>query len=55
MPDTLTTVDEIAASVVRLVRDETLAGRVLVQWSGEPPRLLPQGDPGYTWLEELPE
>jgi NAD(P)-dependent dehydrogenase (short-subunit alcohol dehydrogenase family) len=45
-PDVLTTSEEIADTVVRLVRDESLAGRVLVCWSGQPRRLIPHGDPG---------
>jgi NAD(P)-dependent dehydrogenase (short-subunit alcohol dehydrogenase family) len=32
---------EIAEQVVRFVRDDSLAGRVVVLWGGEPPRLLP--------------
>jgi NAD(P)-dependent dehydrogenase (short-subunit alcohol dehydrogenase family) len=33
--------DDLAEGVVRLVRDDTLAGRVLVYRGGEEPRLLP--------------
>ena len=32
---------EVADAAVGLIRDETLAGRTLVMWCGEPPRLLP--------------
>jgi NAD(P)-dependent dehydrogenase (short-subunit alcohol dehydrogenase family) len=32
---------EVADAVVRLVQDESLAGRVLVLYGGEPPRLIP--------------
>jgi NAD(P)-dependent dehydrogenase (short-subunit alcohol dehydrogenase family) len=32
--------EEIAAAVADLARDDALAGRVLVMWPGEPPRLL---------------
>ncbi len=51
VPETLTTLDEIAEAVLRLITDEPLSGRVLVWWSGEPPRMIPQGDPGYAALE----
>jgi NAD(P)-dependent dehydrogenase (short-subunit alcohol dehydrogenase family) len=33
--------DEIADTAVTFVRDESLAGRVVVLWGGRPPRLLP--------------
>jgi NAD(P)-dependent dehydrogenase (short-subunit alcohol dehydrogenase family) len=32
---------EVADAVVRLVQDDSLAGRVLVLYGGEPPRLIP--------------
>jgi NAD(P)-dependent dehydrogenase (short-subunit alcohol dehydrogenase family) len=51
VPDVPTTLAEIAGAVMRLVRDESLSGRVLVWWSGQPPGLIPQGDPGYAALE----
>ncbi|HEY3069865.1 MAG TPA: SDR family NAD(P)-dependent oxidoreductase [Gaiellaceae bacterium] len=41
VPDELTTPAEIADAVARFVEDETMAGRVMVWWSGEEPRLLP--------------
>jgi 3-oxoacyl-[acyl-carrier protein] reductase len=50
-PDTLISLDELAGAVMRLVTDETLAGRLMVWWNGEPPRLIPVGDPGYAALE----
>lgn len=50
-PDTLISLDELAGAVIRLITDETLAGRVMVWWNGEPPRLVPVGDPGYAALE----
>jgi NAD(P)-dependent dehydrogenase (short-subunit alcohol dehydrogenase family) len=34
--------EEIADVVVDLVEDDTLAGRVMVLWPGQPPRLLPR-------------
>ena len=51
VPAVLTTLDEIADAVVRLVRDESFAGRILVFASGERPRLIPWSDPGYAALE----
>ncbi len=53
VPDTLTPLTEIAGAVVRLIRDDSLSGRVLVWWSGQPPGLIPQADPGYTALERF--
>ena len=51
VPDVLTTLDEIAAAVVELATDESLAGRVMVWWSGQPRRLIAWGDPGYASWE----
>jgi NAD(P)-dependent dehydrogenase (short-subunit alcohol dehydrogenase family) len=51
VPAALTTLDEIADTIVQLATDETLAGRVVVWWSGEPRRLIPLGDPGYARLD----
>jgi NAD(P)-dependent dehydrogenase (short-subunit alcohol dehydrogenase family) len=51
VPNTLTTLAEIANAVTRLVCDESLAGRVLVWWSDERPRLIEWADPGYAVLE----
>ncbi len=51
IPGRLTTVEEIANAVLRLVTDDTLAGRVVVWWSDDQPRLIPWGDPGYAALE----
>lgn len=51
VPDVLTTLDEIAHAVVQLATDESLAGRVMVCWNGQPRLLIPFGDPGYTSLE----
>ena len=50
-PDTLISLSELAGAVIRLITDEALAGRVMVWWNGEPPRLIPAGDPGYAALE----
>jgi 3-oxoacyl-[acyl-carrier protein] reductase len=41
---TLLEPEEVADALVRLVQDESLAGRVLVLRGGEPPRLLPAED-----------
>ncbi len=51
VPDVLTTVEEIAEAVIELITDETLAGRVMVWWSGQPRRVIPVGDPGYMALQ----
>ena len=53
VPSRLTTLDEISDAIVRLSRDETTAGRVLVWWSDDVPRWIAWGDPGYTSLERL--
>lgn len=47
VPSKLLTTDEIAAAVVRLAEDGSLAGRVLVWWSEDAPRLISWGDRGY--------
>jgi NAD(P)-dependent dehydrogenase (short-subunit alcohol dehydrogenase family) len=54
VPDVLLPPEEAAAGVLRLATDENLAGRLLVCFGGQPPRLIPFGDPGYARLEELP-
>jgi NAD(P)-dependent dehydrogenase (short-subunit alcohol dehydrogenase family) len=51
VPARLITLDEICDSVMRLVTDESLAGRALVIWSGDSPQLIPWADPGYAALE----
>jgi NAD(P)-dependent dehydrogenase (short-subunit alcohol dehydrogenase family) len=51
VPEVLITRDEIAEAVVQLTTDESLAGRVMVWWCGQPPRLISLGDPGYAALE----
>jgi hypothetical protein len=47
----LTTLEEIADAVEQLATDETLAGRVMVWWNGQPKGLIPVGDPGFVALE----
>jgi NAD(P)-dependent dehydrogenase (short-subunit alcohol dehydrogenase family) len=53
VPSQLITTDRIADAVARLADDRGLAGRVLVWWSGDAPRLIEWGDRGYrdlvTW------
>jgi 3-oxoacyl-[acyl-carrier protein] reductase len=51
VPETLIQLDEIADTIIRLATDESLFGRIMVWWNGEPPRLIPVGDPGYQRLE----
>jgi len=51
VPDVLLTTDQIADAVVQFATDESLAGRVMVWWCGQPRRLIPVGDPGYAALE----
>ena len=48
VPEVLITLDEIASAVLKLATDETLAGRIMLYYNGEPPRLIPQGDPGFS-------
>jgi NAD(P)-dependent dehydrogenase (short-subunit alcohol dehydrogenase family) len=51
VPDVLTSLDEVADAVLRLATDERLAGRILVGWCGQPPRLIRWGDPGHDGWE----
>jgi NAD(P)-dependent dehydrogenase (short-subunit alcohol dehydrogenase family) len=53
VPDVLITPEEVADAVLRLATDESLAGRVMVWFGGQPPRLIPFGDPGYAHLDEM--
>jgi NAD(P)-dependent dehydrogenase (short-subunit alcohol dehydrogenase family) len=53
IPPKITELSEIAQAVVRLVTDESLAGRVLVMWSGQAPGLISREDRGYRELEDL--
>ena len=52
-PSRLLQLDEVAAAVVHMITDESLAGRVLVWWSEDSPGLIPWADPGYTALESI--
>lgn len=47
VPARLLGTEEIAGMVVRLARDESLAGRVLLWWSDDAPRMIEWGDRGY--------
>jgi hypothetical protein len=49
----LLTPEQIADAVVRLVTDETLAGRVMLWWSEDAPRMIRWGDRGYSAYEEF--
>jgi NAD(P)-dependent dehydrogenase (short-subunit alcohol dehydrogenase family) len=51
VPPVLTSLDEIAQAAFRLIDDESLAGRVLVWWSGRQPGLIASDDRGYRDLE----
>jgi NAD(P)-dependent dehydrogenase (short-subunit alcohol dehydrogenase family) len=51
VPKTLITLEQIAEAVVRLITDESLAGRLLVYWNDQPPRLIAASDPGYAAFE----
>jgi hypothetical protein len=44
LPSRLLTTDQISEAVVRLAEDRSLAGRVLVWWSENAPRLIEWGD-----------
>ena len=52
VPPVLITPEEVADAVLRLATDERLAGRLLVCVGGQPPRLIPLGDPGYAQLDD---
>jgi 3-oxoacyl-[acyl-carrier protein] reductase len=52
VPSRLLTTDQISEAVVRLAEDRSLAGRVLVWWSEDAPRLIEWGDRGYRDLGE---
>ncbi len=53
VPSRLLTIDEVAGAVMRLADDRSLAGRVLVWWSEDPPRLIRWGDRGYREVVEF--
>jgi NAD(P)-dependent dehydrogenase (short-subunit alcohol dehydrogenase family) len=47
VPASLLSTDQIADAVVRLATDESLAGRVVLWWSDDEPKVVEWGDPGY--------
>jgi 3-oxoacyl-[acyl-carrier protein] reductase len=51
IPPSLTTLDEIAHAALRLITDESLAGRALIYWSRRGPTLLSADDPGFAGLD----
>lgn len=51
IPPRLTTLEEIVQAAIDLIANPSLAGRVLVCWSGQKPALIPVTDPGYSALE----
>jgi len=53
VPSRLLSTDQVADAVVRLAEDESLAGRVLVWWSEDAPRLIEWGDRGYRTFAEF--
>ena len=54
VPAKLLTPAQIAAAVVLLATDRSLAGRVLAWWSDDEPRLVNWGDRGYAEFVALP-
>jgi 3-oxoacyl-[acyl-carrier protein] reductase len=53
VPSRLLTPEQVASAVVLLATDQSLAGRVMVWWSEDAPRLIRWGDRGYRDFEEL--
>jgi NAD(P)-dependent dehydrogenase (short-subunit alcohol dehydrogenase family) len=53
-PDRMNSPDEIAGAVAHFVRDDSMAGRVLVCWCGMPWVLVAPGDVGYARSEVSP-
>jgi NAD(P)-dependent dehydrogenase (short-subunit alcohol dehydrogenase family) len=53
VPKTLITLDQVAEAVIRLITDESLAGRLLVYPNDESPRLIAIDDPGYAGWESV--
>jgi len=53
VPSKLLTPDQIAAAVVHLAEDDTLAGRVLVWWSESAPRFIAWADRGYRDVDAI--
>jgi NAD(P)-dependent dehydrogenase (short-subunit alcohol dehydrogenase family) len=55
LPERMSTPEEIAGAVVHFVRDDSLAGRVMVCWSGDASGLVAAGDAGYASFEVMAE
>jgi 3-oxoacyl-[acyl-carrier protein] reductase len=55
VPSRLLTPEQVASAVVHLATDPSLAGRVMVWWSEDAPRLIQWGDRGYRDFVELPD
>ncbi len=53
VPERLLTTDQISDAVARLAEDESLAGRILVWWSEDNPRLVEWADRGYRELTDF--
>jgi NAD(P)-dependent dehydrogenase (short-subunit alcohol dehydrogenase family) len=53
VPEVLTTLDEVTDAVLELITNDQLAGRIMVWWNGQPPRLIAQGDVGYAALDAV--
>jgi NAD(P)-dependent dehydrogenase (short-subunit alcohol dehydrogenase family) len=53
VPSRLLTTDQVSEAVLRLAEDRSLAGRVLVWWSEDAPRLVDWGDRGYRDFAEF--
>ncbi len=50
VPETLLSLEEVAGAILQLATDESLFGRIMVWWNGEPPRLIAENDPGFQSL-----
>jgi NAD(P)-dependent dehydrogenase (short-subunit alcohol dehydrogenase family) len=50
-PSRLLSLDDVAAAVLRLAADKSLAGRVMIWWPEDPPALIPWGDRGYASID----
>jgi NAD(P)-dependent dehydrogenase (short-subunit alcohol dehydrogenase family) len=55
LPERMSTPEDIAGAVVHLVRDDRLAGRVMVCWTGDLSGLVAAGDVGYAGFEVTAE
>jgi NAD(P)-dependent dehydrogenase (short-subunit alcohol dehydrogenase family) len=53
VPSRLLTTDQIADAVIRLAEDKSLAGRVVLWWSEDAPRLINWGDRGYLGFDDF--